>query len=88
MKILKKVLWSLEVVIGKIPFFAILAFLLPIQFVLTMTFDRVVLYRNIALWTKSFSFSENSIQSYNIENVQNSQWLPHEHAGLLNGGLF
>ena len=49
MKILKKVLWSLEVVIGKIPFFAILAFLLPIQFVLTMTFDRVVLYRNIAL---------------------------------------
>ena len=57
-----------EIVSGKNSFFVIGSFVLPIQFVLTLAFDRVVLYL-LQFFKKSFSFSENLFLIQGIENM-------------------
>ena len=57
-----------ERVSGKNSFFVIGSFVLPIQFVLILAFDRVVLYL-LQFFKKSFSFSENLFLIQGIENM-------------------
>ena len=77
-------------------------FLLPIQFVVTLAFDRAVLYGNVALlfvvlWTKWYSSFLRKVFAFQKTYFKWSYWkrskntpviVTYKHADLLNAGLF